>query len=128
MTPDTLRFILQVIAVAIGGGSVQLMIFLLRRRSELRSLDAKTAADTHSVSDRQIDQLQEDVTHYRDLIREFETKMSRLEDRHIQAQREFSEQLRVAHAENTRLATRVAQLQTDLDISQRQIDDLRRRI
>lgn len=37
-------FVLQVVAIAIGGGSVQFAIFLIRRRAELRSLDAASDA------------------------------------------------------------------------------------
>lgn len=37
-------FILQIAAIAIGGGSVQFAIFLIRRRAELRSLDAASDA------------------------------------------------------------------------------------
>lgn len=37
-------FLLQIIAIAIGGGTVQLTIFLLKRRAELRSLDAASDA------------------------------------------------------------------------------------
>jgi hypothetical protein len=44
-----LRFVLQVVAIALGGGSVQMGIFLLKRRSELRSLDA-TAGSTALTS------------------------------------------------------------------------------
>jgi len=44
MSPDTVRFILQVVAIALGGGSVQMAIFLLKRRSELRSLDAASGS------------------------------------------------------------------------------------
>jgi hypothetical protein len=40
----TPAFLLQVAAIAVGGGSVQLAIFLLKRRAELRSLDAASDA------------------------------------------------------------------------------------
>lgn len=44
MSGDTLRFILQVAAVATGGGFIQLLIFVLKRRSELRNLDATSGS------------------------------------------------------------------------------------
>ncbi|MDQ3762830.1 MAG: hypothetical protein M3460_14600 [Actinomycetota bacterium] len=44
MSGETLRFILQVAAIATGGGFVQLLIFILKRRSELRNLDATSGS------------------------------------------------------------------------------------
>ncbi len=44
MSDDTLRFILQVAAIATGGGFIQLLIFVLKRRSELRNLDATSGS------------------------------------------------------------------------------------
>ena len=44
MSGDTLRFILQVAAIATGGGFIQLLIFVLKRRSELRNLDATSGS------------------------------------------------------------------------------------
>lgn len=134
MSQETLRFILQILAVFLGGGSVQLVVLFIRRKSELRQLDtssdvnvAVVAEKKATAQDRLIDQLQEDGTAYRETVRELQTKMERLEDRATAAQREFTAQLRDAHHENARLATRIAQLTTDVDIAHRQIDELRRR-
>lgn len=44
----TSSFILQLAAIVIGGGTVQFVIFLLKRRSELRSLD--TASDSVALT------------------------------------------------------------------------------
>ncbi|MGH3985757.1 MAG: hypothetical protein ACRDTZ_00360 [Pseudonocardiaceae bacterium] len=135
MSDDTLRFILQVVAIFLGSGTVQLVIAVLRRKPELRKINTSADVDEATVremqttaQDKLITALQRDGEVYRDQVREFATKVTRLEDRAIQAQREFAGELRTAHAENTRLTTRVAQLQTDNDILQRQIDELRRRI
>ena len=58
MSPDTLRFVLQVVAIALGGGSVQMGIFLLKRRSELRSLDATSGSTALTSANEYIATLQ----------------------------------------------------------------------
>lgn len=135
MSQDTLQFILQVAAVFLGGGSVQLLAILIKRRAELRQLN--TASDVNqaiaaekqvTAADTLIRRLQDDGAVYRDQVTGLQTKVERLETRYEQAQRDFAAQLRDAHTEHTRLTTRIAQLQTDLDVSQRQIAELRRRL
>ncbi|MGH3882104.1 MAG: hypothetical protein ACRDRC_01710 [Pseudonocardiaceae bacterium] len=129
MDVDVIRTILQAATgVLVGGGGLQLIQFLIRRKPERRKLEASASVDESTASSTLIQRLQEDGGIYREQVKRLEEKLTRLEDRAIQAQREFASELRTAHAENTRLTTRVAQLQTDNDILQRQIDELRRRI
>ena len=135
MTEETLRFILQIAAVFLGGGSVQLLLFLLRRRSELRQLDTASdvntsaaAANQAKVYETQVKLLQEDGAVWRGQVNDFQAKVDRLEEERNREHRDFARQLRDAHSENTRLATRLAQLQTDLDIAERQVTELRRRL
>lgn len=127
MSADTLRFVLQVLAVMLGGGTVQLGIFLLRRRAELRQLDTASDVAVNTVTDSLINRLQEDGAIYRERVKSLESRIQLLESRSDAQQKDFAEQLRIAHEENIRLTTRVAQLQTDLDISQRQIRELQGR-
>lgn len=135
MNQETLRFALQVIAVFLGGGSVQIFAIIVKRRAELRQLN--TASDVNqaaaeekrvTAADTLIRRLQEDGAVYREQVTALQTKVERLENRYETAQRDFAAQLRDAHLEHARLTTRIAQLQTDLDVSQRQIDELRRRL
>jgi hypothetical protein len=58
VSPDTLRFVLQVVAIALGGGSVQMGIFLFKRRSELRSLDATSGSTALTSANEYITTLQ----------------------------------------------------------------------
>ena len=128
-------FILQILAIALGGGTVQLCIFLLRRRSELRKLNTDSDA-TISTSYKeqvasykeQVLQLKDDGTTYREQLRDLQAKVDRLETRHVQAQRDFTSQLNDAQAENTRLTTQVARLHTDLGIANRQVAELERQL
>ena len=143
MSPSTLGTILTSIAsVFVGGGLVQLFIFLLRRRAELRKLDAATRVDQVTADStlsksykeqvdsykEQVRQLTADGADYRERIRDAQAKIERLEARQIQVHREFTAQLEDAHAGSIRLSSRIAQLQTDVDIRDQQIAELLRRI
>lgn len=126
MNPDVLKFILQVVAIAFGGGTVQLFIAFLRKKSEIRQLDSSSDLNISNASATLITRLQEDGATYREIVKGLQDEIARLKERRDQEQYEFAQRLQDAHAENARLATRVAQIQTDLDIAQRQILDLRR--
>lgn len=134
MSTSVASILLSVLTVALGGGTVQLVIFLLRRRADVRNVNTSSdvnlstaAMNQASAQDKIIGRLQDDAAIYREQVRDFQSKISRLEDRHEQEQRAFAEQLRTANSEITRLTTRVAQLQTDLAIANRQLADWQRR-
>lgn len=125
--------ILQIVALVFGSGAVQLAIFLFRRRVELRKtstesdVNTSTAVlNTSSATEKLINQLTADGATYREITKDLEAKFERLRKEQEDAQHEFARQLDVAHSENRRLVMRVAQLQNDLDISSRQLDDIRR--
>lgn len=127
MSAGNIQFILQGAALLLGGGTVQLGIFLLRRRAELRQLNTASDVAVNTVSDTLINRLQEDGGIYRARVKDLETKVEQLESRSAAQRAEFTDLLKIAHDENSRLTTRVAQLQTDLDIASRQIRDLQGR-
>jgi hypothetical protein len=127
MSAGNIQFILQGAALLLGGGTVQLGIFLIRRRAELRQLNTASDVAVNTVSDTLINRLQEDGGIYRARVKDLETKVEQLESRSAAQRAEFTDLLKVAHDENSRLTTRVAQLQTDLDIASRQIRDLQGR-
>jgi predicted RNase H-like nuclease (RuvC/YqgF family) len=120
--------LLTIVVAFLGGGTVPLIIFLFRRRAELRQLSTQSDVNTTTVYDTLIKRLQEDGATYRERVRELESKVDRLETRSQQAEKDFTRQLQDAHSENSRLGTRIAQLQVDLDISTRQVEELQRRI
>jgi predicted nucleic acid-binding Zn-ribbon protein len=131
---ETIRFGLQVLAILLGSGTVQLGITIYRGRAELRKVNTSADVDVATVEekkttgqDRLIDQLQKDGDNYRTQLRDLIERYERLQDRERANQLAFASQLRDAHGENARLTTRVAQLTTDVDILTRQNDDLRRR-
>lgn len=122
------EFALNVLAIFLGGGTVQLLIFLFRRRAEIRQVNTTSDSVQVNAAMDLVSKHQQDGEAFREMIKSQDAKVSRLEARYDTAQLEFTQQLRDAHAENVRLTTRVAQLQTDLDIATRQIADLRARL
>jgi chromosome segregation ATPase len=120
------QLILGIVTVALGGGTVQLVLGLIRRRSELRKTDTESALNQSSVYDKIIERLQEDAATYRDQARAVQTEAEGLKERHRAEVRSLTVQLNEAHVENERLATMIARARTDLDIAQRQVDEMRR--
>lgn len=130
----TVQFVLGFLTVALGGGTVQLLVFILRRRADLRHTNTASDVNVSTASLKQAEaseklfvRLEQDNITQRDQVRDLTAHVARLDDRATQAQRNFTEDLRIAHAENARLATRIAQLQTDHDIATRQLAEIRRR-
>lgn len=105
---------------------VQLLIFLLRRRSEIRALDRGSDAGlltsaTELIAKQQADSdsLRHEVVRLGDSHRDLQESMTK-ERAH------FTHQLAIAHQENVRLSAEVARLRVDHDIATRQIAELRR--
>lgn len=130
MNSTTTAVIVQVVALFLGGGTVPLIIFLFRRRTDLRKTDTEadvntsTAAANYSkAADTLMNNLLADSERYRVLTEKLQETADRLQREAVDAQRDFARQLDVAHGENARLATRIAQLSTDLDIAHRQLGE-----
>ncbi len=131
MNKDTLSLILTSLAGGLVGALAPLVIYLLNRKSQIRltgtqsDVNTATAKSTEQeVSSKLITQLQQDGETYRGMVRELQTDLQTLKERHERDQRAFSEQLTIAHEENLEMASRVARLRTELDIARRQINDL----
>jgi hypothetical protein len=103
------------------GAVVPLVIYLFNRRTVLRETNVETDAKLVTSAGVLVDQLQKqieilgqrnvtsDASHASDLER-------------------LTDQLRIAHIENLRIAAVVAELQTEQDIAKRQITDLLKRV
>jgi uncharacterized protein YhaN len=112
---------LQFVAIFAAGGLLPLVIFLLRRKSELRNLDSTS---------RQVEREGESSFIDRVLASEKKTseRANELEDQ-IKAQRkDFTRDMQVLQGENERLSTEVAKFRTDLGIAQRQVKELERQL
>jgi hypothetical protein len=113
-----LSTVLQILAVLLGSAVVPLIIFVFSRRAQLRQLN--TSSDANLVT-----QATNLVTSLQDENKILTVRIERLERDRSADRSDYASQLGRAHDENSRLAAKVAQLQTDLDIATRQIADLR---
>lgn len=135
MTRENLNTALSVLSALLATGLVPLWIYVGNRKSQIRLTDTQsgvnkaTAVSTEiEASSKLITQLQQDGETYRGIVRDVQAELERLKERHERDQKEFAAKLTIAHEENQRLTVRVAQLQTDLDIAVRQLEDLRKLI
>ncbi|MGH3752414.1 MAG: hypothetical protein ACRDRP_06910 [Pseudonocardiaceae bacterium] len=119
MSPDTLRFVLQVVAIALGGGSVQMVIFLIKRRSELRSLDATSGSAALTSANEYIATLQngEQAMRARSeaMQKQWDTERALLTDALDNERRQVA-----------RLSADVARFRADLAVAESQIEQLTR--
>ncbi len=129
------QLLLQVIGLIIGGGTVQLVIFLLRRRSELKALDRTSEASlltgasdfmarmqVERGADRaDLQRLREEAQKDRE---RFEEQIAQLRVAREQERRGLIAQLTRANEENGQLHSMIAQLRVELNIAKRQIDQL----
>lgn len=115
------QLILGVLTVAVGGGSVQLLIFLLKRRGELKALDRTSQATEREGQGAFIDRVF--VSEER-----ASKRADQLEEQIRQAQVDFADQMKLQRRENARLSAKVASLSTDLGIAQRQVGELTRQL
>jgi hypothetical protein len=113
-----MTFDLQTMALLLTGAVVPLLIYLLSRGPQLRQLKASEDSNLVTSATALVASLQDEN-------KILTVRIERLERDRNSDRSDYAGQLARAHDENSRLATRVAQLQTDLDIATRQIADLR---
>jgi chromosome segregation ATPase len=132
-------FVLQIAAIAIGGGSVQLTIFLLRRRSELRRLDAESDATLLDSANDYIAVLHAGDKALRDEIAALKTEIRVLKEEWTRERATMrtewdverlanTEALEASNREVSRFRLELARVQADLMGAQAQIDELRSRL
>lgn len=128
MTSDVVRFILQVAAVFAGGGSVQGLIFLLRRRGELRQLDTGSDATALNAANAYIVTLQAGDKTLREELDAAKAEL-RSADRRADIERESSAQaLENATREISRAVAELSRVKADLIVAQSQVAELGERL
>lgn len=110
---------LSALAGLLTGAVVPLLIYLLSRGAQLRSLNTGSDATLVTSATTLVTTLQTEVG-------TLTGKIQRLERDRDADRADFAAQLGRAHDENSRLSVTVAQLQTDLDIVNRQLATLRK--
>lgn len=112
-----LGFLFQIAAVFLGGSSVQLIVFLIRRRSELGEMDAKADAVSLEASNNLITRLQLDGEQLR-------AQIVALRAEHLIETEEMTRRLTACTEQGVRLQREIALLRNDIVIAQKQIDQL----
>jgi hypothetical protein len=105
-------------AVSLSVAAVPLLIYLFSRRAQLRALDTTSDATQITAAATFAAMLQ-------DQIKALTLKLEKAESTASTDRTNFTEQLTRAHDENSRMAGIIAALRTDLDIANRQIEELR---
>lgn len=121
---NQLPLVLQLLVLLLGGGAVQLVVFLFSRRAQLRGMDTTSDATIVNSATTLIDRLQKDGETLRALALSLNTQIEGLKNEQRIDRAEFVAQLTRSHDETARVSTQVAQLKTDLGITHRQIAEL----
>ncbi|MDQ2882090.1 MAG: hypothetical protein M3Y48_12930 [Actinomycetota bacterium] len=124
MSPDTLRFVLQVVAIALGGGSVQMGIFLLKRRSELRSLDATSGSTALTSANEYIATLQGGEKAMREQLDKALVRTQTLQKDWDIERAELTMALENESRQVARLSGYLARCKADLAVAESQIEEL----
>jgi chromosome segregation ATPase len=124
VSPDTLRFVLQVVAIALGGGSVQMGIFLLKRRSELRSLDATAGSTALTSANEYIATLQGGEKATRDELDKVQARIQAMQRQWDIERAELTVALENENRQVARLSGSLARCKADLSVAESQIQEL----
>ena len=121
MGGSTTQLILQIVGVAVGGTLVQLIIFLIKKRSELRGINTASDSAVVTTSNLLMDRLAAAEVAGRAEI----DRLNRLLTNERQG---FTRAINSCRGEIGRLGADVARLRSEHDIAQARIRDLTERI
>jgi septal ring factor EnvC (AmiA/AmiB activator) len=124
MSDDTLRFILQVAAIATGGGFIQLLIFVFKRRSELRSLDATSGSTALASANSYITTLQGGEKVVREELDKTRSRLQTLQERWDVERDTLTDSLNNQRREVARLAADLARCRADLAVADARVAEL----
>jgi hypothetical protein len=121
---DTQHLILQVIGVVLGGGLLQLIIFLLKRRATLRQLDTTSDATQLTSANEYITILTADTKTLRGEIERLKGELSAVQRSMAIAADDHVRALGATEAIVTRLTTELARARTDLAVLRAELDEI----
>jgi chromosome segregation ATPase len=124
VSPDTLRFVLQVVAIALGGGSVQMAIFLLKRRSELRSLDATAGSTALTSANEYIATLQGGEKAMREELDKVQARIQAMQREWDNERADLTVALENESRQVARLSGYLARCKADLSVAESQLEEL----
>lgn len=111
------NFLLTVLSVFLGGGAVQLLIFFVRRKSDIKALDRTSEASMLSGASEFTAQLQARLSALDNTNSNMEAKLVQLNERHEVERQELIDSMKAANREITRLRNAVIRLETELHIA-----------
>jgi len=121
MGSSTTQLVLQIVGVAVGGTLVQLIIFLVKRRSELRGINTASDSAVVTTSNLLMDRLAAAEAKGREEI-------DRLNQLLTDERQGFIQAINSCRSEVGRLGAEVARLRNDHDIAETRIRALTERI
>ena len=124
MTGDTLHLILQIIGVFVGGSAVQLLIFLLKRRAEVRQLDTSSDVSLLGAAQAQVTGLRDAETVLRKVIDDKDARIGALERRLADEQTEHARAMDETEQTVSRLSAELARARSELSTLRYQLDQI----
>lgn len=122
MTAETLRFLLQIAGVFIGGSAVQLLIFLIRRKAEVRSLDVASDVGLLGAAQAQVAGLTATETSLRKVIDDKDARIDALLKRLSEEQTDHARTLDECEANASRLSAELARTRSELTTARYQLE------
>jgi hypothetical protein len=123
-TLDTQHLILQVIGVVLGGGLLQLILFLLKRRATLRSLDVASDATQLTSANEYIAVLTSDAKTLRGEIEKTKAEVAVVQRQMSIAADDHVREMAATETTITRLTTELARARTDLAVMRAELDEI----
>lgn len=124
----TLSTILAIVALILGPGGAAVILFLLKRRPELRKLDATSGADALKSANEYIKTLQAGEKSVRADMERIALKVTVLETQLVAERLAATEALASSQREIGRLSAELARVRTDLAVTQAEMIELTRRM
>jgi chromosome segregation ATPase len=112
------------VAIALGGGSVQMGIFLLKRRSELRSLDATSGSTALTSANEYIATLQGGEKAVREELDRMQARTQTMQKEWDIERAELTAALENESRQVARLSAYLARCKADLAVADSQIEEL----
>jgi chromosome segregation ATPase len=124
MSNDTLRLVLQFCGVVIGAGGGQLVIFIFRRRGELKSLDATSGSTALDSANAYISTLQTGELSTRGELDKMHVRLESMQQQLDNERRTSTDALEASEREISRLRAELGRVRSDLAVAQSQIDQM----
>lgn len=124
MTADTLRLILQIIGVVVGGGILEFARRMLARRAELRNLNTQTDATALGAANEYVKTLQDSEKALRAEIAELKADIRRMQNEWNAERAVAADSLASSSREIQRAHAELARCKADLVVAQSQIAEL----